>query len=363
VALSYNFYPVGRQEPEGGIALLALGLGHAIVSGENVVRFSPATPGVQDPSVSPKDRVARSQHRFYAIDLSRQRMDFLAGAESSLGMYDLAIAEKDGALALAGSVYSASDEVVRENLSLAGPRLVTFNNILKWNAIPLAEALNELLIRLRGLLGCGVELEFALETADSKGAGGPACLYVLQVRPLTEPDVTEQIPSSHGAPEQILCRSQRSLGHGYVAELRDLVYVRRNDVQATDLQALSLAIGKINADLLSRSWPYILIGPGRWGSSDPTLGVPVDWTQISGARVLVETPFSDRTVEPSQGSHFFHNLVTQRIGYLSVGDIDLEWLEQQPARFETSLLRHVHLAEPVRVVLDGKAGTATIFKP
>ncbi|MBI2896374.1 MAG: hypothetical protein HYY06_22645 [Deltaproteobacteria bacterium] len=373
LAQSWNYYPVGPQRAEDGIAFLALGLGHAVVSGGTSLRFSPGCPGVLPQFASARDFVRGSQAKFYALDLSKPIVDYSAGTESSLVLCDLATAEADGSLAFVGSVYSAADDLIRDNLGLAGPRVVTFNNLLKWNEVPLASALAELLRVFRHGMGTDVEVEFALDLACSGRGSGPrpsACLYVLQLRPMATP-LDEDDVEAEGVPaERILCRTGRALGHGRITDIRDVVYVKKLLLDSTTTPSVAAQVGQINATLVAARAPYLLVGPGRWGSADPGLGIPVEWSQIAGARVMVETTFNGRPVEPSQGTHFFQNITSLRIGYLSVDEtrpngevLDVEWLERQPAVRETAAVRHVRLPEPLTVYLDGRARRATVVKP
>jgi hypothetical protein len=190
---------------------------------------------------------------------------------------------------------------------------------------------------------------------------------MLQIRPMAEPGVGGSVEAGSVAPEQLLCRSGRSLGHGVIEQVRDIVHVRRRDLEPAVMPAVAAQVGAFNARLQAERAPYLLIGPGRWGSSDPSLGIPVDASQIMGARVIVETPFRDRHVEPSQGSHFFHNITSLRIGYVCLNDgadfLDWDWLLRQEALSQSAEVRHVRLDRPLRVVLDGREGRATIVKP
>jgi len=378
VALSYNYYPIGSQRAQEGLAEVALGLGQIIVQGGAVLKFSPGAPTVMPQFPSPQDFLQSSQSSFVALDLGRTQVDFPAGPESSLGRYGLEQAEKDGTLWPVGSVYLAGEDRIRDRLDLAGPRVVTFNNILKWKAIPLAAALEELLRLFRTGLGCAVEIEFAIDMADygrnvQRGQErAPPRLYVLQIRPQGYRLAHEPIDPGDFAAEEVLCRTDCSLGHGIIDDIGDVVYVKRMDIGHLETPSVADRIGAINADLVEEKRPYLLVGPGRWGSSDPALGIPVAWSQISGARVIVEAGFPGRAVEPSQGTHFFHNVVSFEIGYLTVtatsgavgqAFFDLEWLGRQPARREAADVRHVRLAQPLRVFLDGREGKATILKP
>ena len=376
VALSYNYYPVGPQRAEDGLALVALGLGQTIVQGGAALQFSPANPEVLPQFGSTAEMLRYSQARFYALDLSRPTVDFSAGEAGGLRPFDLDAAEEDGTLQLVGSVYSREDDLVRENFSLPGARLVTFHNILRYGALPLAPAIRELLALFRDGLGAPVELEFAVDVPPV-GKARPdetPTLYVLQVRPQATQILTGHVDTENLPAEQILCRTDRSLGHGIIEEIRDIVVVKRDDLGSDETPAVAAEVGRLNAALVEERVPYLLIGPGRWGSSDPRLGIPVKWAQIAGARVIVETSFRDRSVEPSQGAHFFHNVTSFHLGYLTLFGggkaggagarfLDAAWLREQPTHAETAGVRHVRLERPLRVYLDGRHGTATVLKP
>ena len=378
VAVSYNYYPVGHQKAEDGLAYLALGLGEQIAQGGASLQFSPAEPSILPQFGSAQDYLRYTQRKFVALDLSNESPD-LRGAGGTRE-YDLADAEVDGTLALAGSVYAPEDDLLRDDLNTRGPRVVSFHNVLKWGALPLAEALSELLTVLKEAFGCAVEIEFAVDAGDYgrlPPAGRPRrtpCLYVLQVRPQAVTILDGQIDAQGFPPERVLCTTDRSLGHGVIDGIRDVVYVKRSDLQAHETPAVAEQVAAHNARLSADKTPYLLVGPGRWGSSDPRLGVPVKWAQIAGARVIVETVFQDREVEPSQGAHFFHNVTSFRIGYLTTSNVDRRgstgertfdqaWLDALPAVHDTGEVRHVRLPAPLRVLLDGRNSRGTILKP
>jgi CheY-like chemotaxis protein len=380
VAQSYNYYPVGAQRASDGVALLALGLGHTVVEGGAALRFSPGAPAAMPQLADAGAFVRDSQHEFLALDLSRQDFDPLDPPHASLVPCSLADAEEDGSLTLAGSVYSPSDDVIRENLSLSGPRVVTFNNLLKWKSLPLADALLELLALLRDGVGEEVEIEFALDVPSSHGAplsataelaaARGARLYVLQLRPMTSPDerhIGRELREL--AEDALVVRSDVALGHGLYEDLRDVVWVERPSLDARSGAAIVRAVGELNARLLAAQRPYLLIGPGRWGSADPTLGIGVVWGDISGARVIVETPVGGRRIEPSQGTHFFRNITAARVGYLTVQDregseLDRAWLEQRwQARGTGDLVRHIELDAPLVAHVNGRERLAYVLKP
>ena len=378
VALSWNYYPIGSQRAADGVALVALGLGQAIVEGEVVLQFSPGAPTVLPQFSTPREIASRSQSSFLALDMSRPTVDFLAGPNSMLSRHGLDVAEDDDSLWPVGSVYVAGEGRIRDKLDIPGPRVVTFHNILKWRAIPLADALAELLAVFGRGMGCAVELEFAVEMGDfgrhvPRGREPtPPCLNVLQIRPQGGAQQHEALSVDAFAPGELLCSTEQSLGHGSVDGIRDVVFVTRNDLGHDETPPAAAEVGRINATLVAQDRPYLLIGPGRWGSSDPGLGIPVSWSQISGVRVIVEDSLEGRAVDASQGTHFFHNVISFEIGYLSLGHgggaaghtfLDLDWLRAQAAVSESCSVRHVRLAEPLRVYLDGREGRATILKP
>ncbi len=379
VAVSYNHYPIGAQRPEDGLAMVALGLGHTIVQGGAALQFSPAAPSLLPQFASARDYLQFSQRQFCALDLSRTRVELSGASDSSILRLDVADAEPDGTLALAGSVYSPDDDLIRDNLSDPGPRVVTFHNILKWGALPLAPALCDLLALFHEGMGCPVEVEFALDAGawgvpGADEAAAQPCLAVLQVRPQAMQLIESAVDTEAVPEERVLCRTHRSLGHGIIEDVRDVVVMKRHDLEAHETKAIAGQVGEVNARLCAEGRPYLLVGPGRWGSSDPRLGIPVKWAQIAGARVIVETSFKDREVEPSQGAHFFHNVTSFRIGYLTLPSadrpaaegeraFDFEWLAGQPTAFETAEVRLVRLAKPLTILLDGRKSRATILKP
>ncbi|MBI3926607.1 MAG: hypothetical protein HY319_13785 [Armatimonadetes bacterium] len=376
VGLSYNYYPTGVQTPGDGVVLLALGLGQTIAEGGRSVRFCPKKPEILPHLDEPGKFLQYSQNRFYALDFGAA----FAPGTGSPKLYDLAAAEEDGTLAIAGSVYSPDDDILRENLTQGGPRVITFNNVLKWGAIPLAEALARLLDVLTEGVGSPVELEFAVDMGDHGRAAASSeerrvpCLYLLQIRPLSGPNLDDPVESDFDA-QRVLCQSHRSLGHGVVKEVFDLVFVDPEKVDENQLPRLAEPIAALNSRMFDESRPYLLVGPGRWGSSDASLGIPVGTSDITAARLIVEMPFQMKDVEPSQGSHFFHELVSLRIGYLTlpaephrdpgeeVSFLDVDWLRRQEPRELLDGISHFRFEQPLEAYLDGRTGCGTILKP
>ncbi len=378
VAQSYNYYPVGPQKAEDGVVFLALGLGRTVVDGGQALRFSPRHPQVQPQFYDLKALLDRSQRGFYALDMGRRHrrgLDLLRTVEH----FPLEAAERDGTLNLVGSVYTPDDQRIREDLRLAGPRVVTFNNVLQHRALPLADAVLELLAVGREGLGSAVEVEFACDTGDcpGRGEGGEArpipTFYLLQIRPIARRGVAADPDRVRFCPEDRLCSTRRSLGDGVDDTLRDVVYVRRDRFDPARTRDIAAQIEELNRAFGEQGRRYVLIGPGRWGTADPWMGIPVQWRQISNVGVMVEASPAGFEIEPSQGAHFFHNITALEIGYLSLppgagcdgGDetLDWSWLDAQSAERETEHLRHVRFNEPLTVVLDGRRGRGVIAKP
>jgi len=374
VALSYNYYPVSHQRANEGLALVALGLGYTVVKGGAALQFSPSNPSILAQYGTAREMMRYSQSSFYALDLAKLGAT-VTGEDTFLTRCELDLAEQDGPLEAVGSVYSFEDDLIRDDLTRPGPRVVTFNNILKWNALPLAPALADLLKLTNEGLGCPVEIEFAVHTGTLVRRGRsadaePPTLYVLQVRPQATQLLDNPVETGEFAADEMLCRTEHSLGHGIYDEIRDIVYVARKDLGPHETPAIAEQVGEINAKLMHERTPYLLIGPGRWGSSDPRLGIPVKWAQIAGAKVIVETAFDDRDVEPSQAAHFFHNVTSFHLGYLTVGgrsapqsQMNAAWFEALPITAQVGEVRHVRLAEPLRIYLDGRRSSAVILKP
>lgn len=362
VARSYNFYPLPPMTADDGIAAVALGLGQTVVAGERCFRFCPRYPRhiVQFASVA--DTLANAQRTFYALEMGRD--DSIVRGEP--GRFDLAAAEDDGTLARVASTWSAENDAIYDGISRPGVRIVTFAPALKHGGVPIAELLDALLeVAARGT-SAPVEIEFAV--AIPPGGASVAELGFLQLRPLgrLRPSASrtlERVPR-----EQVICDSASVLGHGTDA-VTDVIVVDIHRFDRTRSHDVASELGGLNAKLMAERRSYLLIGVGRWGSADPLLGIPVAWDQICGARAIVEAGFADVRVTPSQGSHFFQNLVAGHVGYFTVnpdagdGFIDWEWLRRQPADAETEFVQHLRFNRPITIAIDGRARTGVILKP
>jgi DNA-binding response OmpR family regulator len=363
VANSYNFYPVGPMKPEEGAASVALGLGKTVVEGGRTVRFSPAHPEALPQFSRTADVLENAQREFFALDVTRP-VDALK-PDGNLVRLDLAAAERHGMLWPVASTYSREDDVVHDGISRPGVRLVTFAPLLKGQLIPFAEAVQLLLeMGYRGLSG-PVEIEFALNLEPS--GGGPKEFGFLQIRPLVMNDPGAHVPLGDVPEDLVFVRSKQALGNGRIDGIRDIVFVRRDAFRRESTVDVASDVGRMNQQLVAQKRPYLLLGPGRWGSADRWLGVPVQWTQISGARVILESDLEDLKVEPSQGTHFFQNMTSYGIGYFNAlesegGMVDWDWLESLTPTTETRWLRHVRLDEPLELRIDGRRGEGVILK-
>jgi len=367
VAKSFNFYPVPPQKSDDGIALVALGLGKTVVEGGNTVRFCPRFPKHLLQFFSTKETLKHAQQDFYALDLDGKLDHHPDSTKDPLvKRYELVESEKDGTLFAVGSTYSPENEAVYDGISRDGIRVVTFSPILKHNMFPLPDILNILLgIGTKGM-GSPVEVEFAVNLSVPENK--PKEFAMLQMRPLVISRETDELKIDF-SPENLICQSSQVLGNGATNGIYDLVFVDINKFNRSKSNTVAGEISRLNSKLLGKRKPYVLVGVGRWGSLDQWLGVPVTWDQISGASAIVESGFRDFEVEPSQGSHFFQNITSFRVGYFTVdaaqkiGFIDWDWLLAQPAVEELEFTKHLNFDQPVSVRINGHQNKGIITKP
>jgi CheY-like chemotaxis protein len=358
VARSYNFYPSPPARSEDGIAAVALGLGKTVVDGGRSVRFSPRYPRHLLTGSTVSRSVKSSQLEFYAIDLDRAAID--------LRSWPIEAAEEDGTLAAVASTYSVENDALYDGVSRSGVRVVTFAPILKHGLLALAEILEVLLQIAEWGTRSPVELEFAVNLPR----GGRAAEFgFLQLRPLALTREIEEIDLGGIDASSVLCRSASVLGHGRLDGLEDAVVVDFDRMARPESRRVAEVVSQINSALRAEGRGYVLIGAGRWGSTDPVLGIPVTWEQIAGARVIVESGFRDFHVTPSQGTHFFQNLTSNNVGYFTVnpeareGFLDWDWLaSQEPQRLE-GRVRHLRFPTPMVVKMNGKRSEGVILKP
>jgi len=363
VGRSYNFYPTGSARPDQGVVSLALGLGKTIVDGGQCWSYSPAHPSAPPPYGSAGELLDNSQTSFWAVNMGRPpEYDPIAETEYLL-RGSLSDAEEDGTLRHVASTYDARSDRLSPGVGAPGPRALTFAPLLVLRQRPLNDQLKALLAACEVALDGPVEIEMALDLQPET-----ARLGFLQVRPMVvsheRVDVSEADLDGPG----ILLASRRAMGNGRFDTLRDVVYVKPDAFEARFTPAIAAQVDGMNRRMLDEGRPYLLIGFGRWGSSDPWLGIPVSWGQVSGARLIVEATRPGMDVEPSQGSHFFHNISSLGVGYLTVPyrvrpQIDWAWLEAQAAATESEHVRHVRLAQALDVRIDGRAGRGAVWRP
>jgi CheY-like chemotaxis protein len=365
VVRSHNFYPVPPMMFADGIAAVALGLGRAVVDGGKCLTFCPRYPQNLLQFSSVDDMLANSQTEFWALELdgaSQGRPGHLHELR-----FGLEAAEADGTLPAVASTYSVDNQAVYDGVSRAGARIVSFAPVLKHGMFPLAAILEMLVKAGEDALGIPVEIEFAVRLPQRSGES--ADFGFLQIRPLTLSRDHQDLSLDHVEPSQLLCQSSKVLGNGRIENLNDVVVVDSQRFERSRSQEVAKAVAHFNSLLSAENRPYLLIGVGRWGSNDPWLGIPVEWDEISGARVIVEAGFHDFRVTPSQGSHFFQNLTAFQIGYFTVnpdageGSVDWEWLNDQPSVDEDGCVRHLHFDTPMRVVMNSRQSQGIIFKP
>jgi hypothetical protein len=341
-------------------------MGRSVVAGERCLSFCPRQPQAIVQFSTVKETLANSQRDFWAVVLGPS-----ADMDSEQAMreqrFGLDVAERDGTLAAVGSTYSNENQAVYDGLSRPGVRLVTFAPILKHDVFPLAGILSILLEVGSQGMNRPAEIEFAACLSDDPAR--PHEFGFLQMRPLVLHRETEKLDLDEAPLESLLCRSNRVMGNGTIGAIHDVVVVDFHRFDRSQSRAAASEIARFNHELSEAGRPYLLIGVGRWGSTDPWLGIPVTWDQISGARVIVESGFKDFCVIPSQGSHFFQNLSSFQVGYFTVnadhgeGHLDWEWLAAQPAEGALNLVRHLRLDRPIVVKMNGRKTEGLIYKP
>ncbi len=362
-AQSHNYYPVAHMKPEEGFAVAAVGLGRYVVEGEKACRFSPAFPGLEINSNT--DLYKNSQTGFYAVNLEKPDINLLEGEDAGLIRLNISEAEKHGNLNHLASVYDMENDTITAGLEKPGPRVVNFADILKYEYIPLSQTLTVILDVVKEALGCPVEIEFAVDL--KRDVNNLPSFYLLQIKPLFGNESDYNIDEAQVDKAKILVRSSKSMGNGLISNLRDIIYVREENFDKMKTRDIAAEIDKLNSAMLKQGRKYILIGPGRWGTRDRFIGIPVSWPHISNAAVIIEMSMEGFPLDASLGSHFFHNLTSMNVGYFSVDHnnpddfIRMDLVDGEIAA-ETRFVRHVRFPRPLGVLMDGKKGMALIIK-
>ena len=367
VARSINYYPIGSEKAEDGIVNIALGLGKLIVEGGLSLRFSPKYPKKILQLSSPDAALRDTQKEFCALDLNIN--SFVPSTDDGVNILKIDIKDmnNDAAMRFVASTYDITNNVLRDGIIHPGKRVITFSNILQHKTFPLAEILSTLLEIGQREMNNPVEIEFAanLETPP----GNPKIFNFLQIRPIVHTEEAHSINLDHIKTEDTIIYSESALGNGVFKGIYDLVYVKPESFNSANNKNVAIEIEKLNARFLKQSKSYVLIGPGRWGSTDPWLGIPVKWQQISGARIIIESGLKNYRIDPSQGTHFFQNLTSFRVGYFTInpfikeGYYDVDFLNKLKAVYEDSYIRHVRFEKPLEIMIDGKKHRGVILKP
>lgn len=355
VARSINYYPIGDERAEDGVVSLALGLGKYIVDGGLSLRVCPAHPDKVLQTSEMEMALRETQTRFYALDLKNLSPDIAVDDSFNLLKLNVREADKDGSLSGLASTYDPYDQVIRDGIYEGGRKVITFCGVLQQGVFPLPQLLSLSIKYGQSEMRRPVEMELAVHlNADRTGE-----LYLLQIRPMVDNKMQLDEDICDIPDEDALIRSHNAIGHGVVTDIQDVVYVKTENYSSTNNPAIAEEIERINRTFLTEGRNYILVGPGRWGSSDPWLGVPVKWPAISAAKVIVEAGLRDYRVDPSQGTHFFQNLTSFGVAYFTVNDFlgdgiyREELMNQMPAVCETQHVRHVRFPEPLVVKVDG----------
>lgn len=366
VAQSYNFYPVSHMKPEEGFAVCAVGLGFYIVDGGKAYRFSPSYPKIDTMGI--KEMLNSSQQEFLAVDFNKTQVNYIEdGERAALSMLPLEVAERHKSLAHCCSTYNFQNDRIEAGLSSSsGARIVNFADILKHDYAPVAETIELLLKQVQTAMGMPVEMEFSVDLSPNEQ--GVPSFYLLQIKPLTGSMLAfNEIPEHYAQAEKIL-QSSSSMGNGIVENIYDVIYVNTEKFDKMRTLEMQQEIETLNNEMVRQGRKYILIGPGRWGTSDKFLGIPVSWTQISNAKVVVEISLSDFPLDASLGSHFFHNITSLNIGYCAIPKYNaanfINWneLQNQECVQQTQFFKHLRFAKPLLVHMNGKQRELTIYK-
>ncbi len=364
VGRSFNFYTFGHAQPEDGVVDLALGLGKTIVDGGLAWTYCPEYPNANPPFTT-AELLKNTQTEFWVVNMGKPPAFDPIHETEYLVKSTLKEAERDGSLAQVASTYQPQNDRIVMGIGSDGPRVLNFAPIIRLGDIPLNTLIKSLLSACSEELGAAIEMEFALILDPRRKS--PPRFGLLQVRPMVVSDEQIEVTDADMKSERVLLASECVLGNGAMANLSDIVYVKPDTFQKENTRAIASEINTINQQVIADKRRYVLIGFGRWGCSDPWLGIPVDWGNISGVQVLVEATLPDMHVELSQGSHFFHNLTSLQLCYFSVPhtgpySIDWAWLQAQETVFETDFVRHIRLEAPLLIKVDGRLSKGVILR-
>jgi len=367
VARSINFYPIAPEKSEDGIANIALGLGKQIVDGGKSLRFSPKYPKkvlqLSDPKLAMRD----TQKFFYSLNLDTEAFKLSTNDGINLLKLKTKEAEVDKSISNIASTFDYQDNLLRDGTNYPGKKLITFANVLKYNSFPLADIVDTLLRIGAKEMNNPVEIEFAANLSNNKDT--PHIFNFLQIRPIVDNQENVEVNFGNDDKNDWLIYCETALGNGIINDVHDIIFIKPETFNASNNPKIVPVLEKINNQFISLDKNYILVGPGRWGSSDPWLGIPVNWSQISQARVIIESGLENYRIDPSQGTHFFQNLTSFKVGYFTInpfindGYYDIEFLQKQTPVYEDDFIKHIRFENAMEIKIDGKKNKGLIKKP
>ena len=366
VVQSLNYFPIGAMTPEDGIALMVMGLGTRMVRGERVMRFCPRHPFIRPQLYTPRDLLRYTARMVVAVDMTKNDVHLTGDAEQTTCAFPLEDARRHGTLRHLASTWVESEQTLYPGVRADGRPVLTFDALLKGDPIPLPQMLRFLKERCETGFDAPVVFKFALKlTTGRDGLRGD--IFLLQVRPMVVETGDRDVDLSVVPDDRVVLRSTRALGNGVLRDVRHIILVPPESFSRAEAPNLAVRVHRLNDQLVERKLPYVLVGPGRWGSVNPSLGIPVTFDQICGARAVVELPMRGRKIEPSQGTHFFQNVASLGLFYMAVnpdaGDpLDAGWLYGQPDRGGESPARLLELDQPLGVAVDGRSREAVVFR-
>jgi hypothetical protein len=361
-AQSHNYYPIAHMKPDEGFAVLAVGLGTYVVEGEKTYRFAPKYPNTE--INTQKDIYKTSQVEFYAIDLSNPDVNLMEGEDAGLSRIEITEARKHGTIKHCASVYDAENDTITPGLEKYGPIVINFANILKYEYIPLAKTIIDILDIIKEALGSPVEIEFAVDLNKDKNRN--ASFHLLQIKPLVGSDDDFNINEDNINKDEVILLSEKSMGNGKITDVQDMIFVDPNMFDNMKTKEIAAEIERMNRKMMKENKKYILIGPGRWGTRDPFIGIPVIWPQICNAKIIIEMSLESFPLDASLGSHFFHNVTSMNVGYFTVqhrGSNDIinwEVINNQELIEKTKFLKHIRFKKNINIIMDGKKRLSVI---
>jgi len=364
VAQSHNYYPFAKMKPEEGIATIALGLGRTVMEGEKALRFSPKYPQLLPQRSTVNDILENSQRFFYSLNLGGPYPDLGINEDANLHKREVDEVDDELPMKLLASTYIPEEGRIRDSAHMPGYRVLTFSQILKYDLFPLPAILSEILAMGQAGMGCPVELEFSVNLCQGKDCE-PEFAF-LQLRPMTARAELGQVEIGQKEIKAAFCYSTHALGNAERSDLADILYVKPDVFDPARTPEIAQEISKLNAGLLKNGRKYLLIGPGRWGSGDRWLGIPVNWAEICGVGAMIEISSTQLKADPSQGSHFFHNITSLGINYVTISDnnedvLDWNWLTTLPVANETQFVAHAKLEKPFVLKVDGRSSQCVMF--